>query len=124
MDELNIRNYAHIGDAVYEVFIREKVIYQTSNSKKLHKFTVHFVNAEFQTNLLEKLISVLTEEEKDLARRGRNIPTSSARRINKNLHAQATALEVLLGYNYVHNKDRYQELLLAIDAEIDFSPLV
>ena len=120
MQELNIRNYAHIGDAVYEVFVREKVILLTSNSNKLHRYTVKFVNAQFQTNLLEILQESLTDEEKDLTRRARNIQTSSARRINHTLHRQATALEVLFGYNYIHNKERYNELLKIVEEKIDF----
>ena len=110
MEELNIKNYAHIGDAVYEVFIREHTILMTANLNRLHNLTVGYVNAKYQTELLEKLTEFLTDEEKDLARRARNIPTSSARRIDKALHSSATSLEVLLGYNYVHNRDRYKEL--------------
>ncbi|MBQ3642339.1 Mini-ribonuclease 3 [bacterium] len=110
MEQLNIKNYAHIGDAVYEVFIREHTILMTSNLKKLHNLTISYVNAKFQTELLEKLLPSLTEEEKDLARRARNIPTSSARRIDKALHSSATSLEVVLGFNYVHNKQRFKEL--------------
>ena len=79
MQELNIKNYAHIGDAVYEVFIRERTIMMTSNLQRLHKLTVGFVNAKFQTELLEKLMPSLTEQELELARRARNIPTSSSR---------------------------------------------
>ncbi len=120
MQELNIRSYAHIGDAVYEVFIREKIIYLTSNSNKLHRYSVKFVNAQFQTDLLEKIMEDLSEDEKDLVRRGRNIPTSSARRINQTLHRQATALEVLFGYNYIHNKVRYEELLKLAEKHIVF----
>ncbi len=110
MQELNIKNYAHIGDAVYEVFIREKTIMMTSNLKKLHQLTIGYVNAAFQTELLEKLMPSLTEKEVDLARRARNIPTSSSRRIDRALHSSATSLEVVLGYNYIHNKERYSEL--------------
>ncbi len=121
MQQLNIRNYAHIGDAVYEVFIREKTIYLTANSNTLHKITIKYVNAQFQADLLEKITEYLTAEEKDLVRRARNIPTSSARRINHNLHRQATAFEVLLGYNYINDKDRYQGLLAIIEKNIDFS---
>ena len=62
MQELNIKNYAHIGDAVYEVFIRERTILLTSNLKKLHQYTVHFVNASFQTELLEKITSLIEEK--------------------------------------------------------------
>jgi len=121
MQELNIRNYAHIGDAIYEVFIREKTIYLTSNLNLLHKLTVKYVNAGFQAELLEKITDYLTEAEKDLVRRARNIPTSVARRINHNLHRHATAFEVLLGYNYIHNKQRYNELLNILEKNIDFS---
>lgn len=121
MQELNIKNYAHIGDAVYEVFIRERTIMLTSSLKKLHKYTVHFVNAAFQTTLLEKLMSSLTEQEIDLARRARNIPTSSSRRIDRALHSSATSLEVVLGYNYVHNKERYNELCSLMETLINFN---
>lgn len=119
MQELNIKNYAHIGDAVYEVFIREKTIMLTSNLNRLHKYTVYFVNAKFQTELLEKLTPEFTEKELDLSRRARNIPTSSARRIDKALHSTATSLEVVLGYNYIHNKDRYHELCTVMNGYIE-----
>ncbi len=35
MAEMNLRNYAYIGDAVWETFIREKTIRITENAKKL-----------------------------------------------------------------------------------------
>ena len=119
MQELNIKNYAHIGDAVYEVFIRERTIFLTSNLKNLHKLTVGFVNAKFQTELLEKLMPILTEQEVDLARRARNIPTSSSRRIDRALHSSATSLEVVLGYNYIHNKERYLYLCSEMETFLD-----
>ena len=121
MDELNIKNYAHIGDAVYEVFIREHTILMTSNLNRLHKLTVYFVNAEFQKELLEKIIPYLNQKEVDLARRARNIPTSTARRIDRTLHSYATSLEVVLGYNYIHNKLRYKELCNTMEKLIDFN---
>lgn len=124
MQELNIKNYAHIGDAVYEVFIREHTIMMTSNLTKLHKLTVRFVNAKFQTELLEKLMSFFTEQETELARRARNIPTSSSRRIDRALHSSATSLEVVLGYNYVHNKERYNELCQKMEELIDFENFI
>ncbi len=121
VNELNIKNYAHIGDAVYEVFIRERTIMMTSNLKRLHDLTVHYVNAAFQTELLEKLMPSLDEKEKDLARRARNIPTSTSRRIDRALHSSATSLEVVLGYNYIHNKERYIELCSLMENLIDWS---
>lgn len=120
MDELNIKNYAHIGDAVYEVFVREHTILLTSNLKKLHSATVYYVNAGFQSALLEIIEPYLTDKEIDLSRRARNIPTSSARRIDRALHSAATSLEVIVGYNYIHDKIRFNELCKIMEQHIDF----
>ncbi len=121
LQELNIKNYAHIGDAVYEVFIREHTIMMTSNLQRLHKYTVSYVNAAFQAELLEKITPSLTEHELELSRRARNIPMSSARRTDRALHATATSLEVVLGYNYVHNKERYSSLCALMENFIQFN---
>lgn len=119
--ELNIKNYAHLGDALWELFIREKTVFLTQNLTKLHKYTVFFVNAEYQSKLLEKLTDFLTEEERILIKRARNIPTSSRRKIDRKLHSDATCLEVLLGYNYLHDKTAYNRLIAHIESLIDFS---
>ena len=75
-----LRNYAHIGDAVWEVFVRDYTILQTSNAKLLHKITTDRVKASFQKDMLEFISPNLTEEEHELARRGRNLPIPVARR--------------------------------------------
>lgn len=118
MNELNIKNYSHIGDAFWELYVREKTIFMTENLKKLHEYTVSFVNASFQTKLLNDLKEHLTNDEKDLVRRAGNIKTSTARRINRNLHRTATEFEVLLGYCYLHDKERLNQLLSLIENQI------
>ena len=55
-------------------------------------------------------LRILTDEEKDMLRRAKNIPTSSARKIGHAVHSQATAFEVLIGFNYINNKKRLEEL--------------
>jgi ribonuclease-3 family protein len=50
----------------------------------------------------------LTEEEQELARRGRNLPIPIARRSIQSDYRQATAFEVLIGYWYLHNKERLE----------------
>ena len=64
MEEMNLKGCAHLGDAVYELYIREKVIYKTPNLAKLHKLNTNLVNAQYQCDLLEFLEPYLTEEEK------------------------------------------------------------
>lgn len=117
--DINIRNLAHLGDSVYELFIREYTIFQTQNIKKLHKLTVSFVNAEFQANLLEKLETILTEKEMDIVRRGRNLAVTTAKRINHKTHRIATAFEALLGFLYLNDKKRLTEILEFLKQEIE-----
>ena len=103
---LPLKNYAHIGDAVWEVFVRDYVIQKTSNSKLMHKMTTDRVNATFQKEMLEFISDGLTEEEQELARRGRNLPIPVARKTIQHDYRLATAFEVLIGYWYLHSKYR------------------
>ena len=109
-EELVLRNYAHIGDSVWEVFVRTYTIYKTSNSKLLHKITTDRVNAVFQKEMLNFLMSELTDDEQELARRARNLPIPVARRSIQVDYRQATAFEVLIGYWYLHDKDRLNDI--------------
>jgi len=119
MEKYHLRAYAHIGDAIYEVFIREKVIKHTSNSKKMHELTTKYVKAEFQIEALNYLIPILTEEENDIVRRSRNMPSTTFRRANQSLHRQATAFESLLGFQYINDKTRYNEILAKLNEIIE-----
>lgn len=103
---VSLRNYAHIGDSVWEVFVREYTVFKTSNSKLLHKITTQRVNAAFQRDMLELISEELTEEELDLARRARNLPIPVARRAIQQEYRQATAFEALIGYWYLQDKSR------------------
>lgn len=105
-----LRNYAHIGDAVWEIFVREYTIFKTSNTKLLHKITTDRVKASFQMDMLNLITPSLTEEETDLARRARNLPIPVARRSIQHDYRLATAFEVLIGYWYLHNKERLEEI--------------
>ena len=107
-EEIALRNYAHIGDSVWEVFVRNYTIYKTSNSKILHKITTQRVNAEFQKQMLEFISENLTEDEQELARRARNLPIPVGRRSIQAIYRQATAFEVLIGYWYLHDKERLE----------------
>ena len=105
---INLRNYAHLGDAVWEIFVREFVVFRTSNAKTMHKMTTDRVNATFQANLLQDMMEELTEEEQELARRARNLSIPVARRPIQHVYRQSTAFEVLIGYWYLHNKPRLE----------------
>lgn len=120
-EEIVLRNYAHIGDAVWEVFVRTYTIYKTSNSKLLHKITTDRVNASFQKELLNIIYPNLTEDEQEIARRARNLPIPVGRRSIQTDYRQATAFEVLIGYWYLHDKNRLDEIYSQIKSLEYFS---
>ena len=78
-----------------------------TNSKphKLHIETIKYVKAKSQAKILEKIYDKLTEEEKDIVRRGRN---AENHHLPKNANVQeyryATAFEGLIGYLYLTKK--------------------
>lgn len=110
MEQLSVKQYAHLGDGVWELFVREFIILKTANLAKLHSLTTSFVNAKFQSELSFRLNEILREDEKDLVRRGRNIQVSAKRKIDHSSHNQASGFEALIGYLYLHDKDRLEEL--------------
>ena len=115
-ESIALRNYAHIGDAVWEIFVREYTVFKTSNTKLLHKITTDRVKASFQMNMLNLITPALTEEETDLARRARNLTIPVARRSIQHDYRLATAFEVLIGFWYLHNRKRLEEIYQIIKA--------
>lgn len=65
--------WAYIGDAVYELYVRNYLI-ETTNLKpnKLHKEAIKYVKAGSQAQILEKIYELLTDSEKEIVKRGRN----------------------------------------------------
>lgn len=110
-EEINLRNYAHLGDAVWELFIREITVLQSHNAKELHRITIEKVNAQFQSNLLIKIQDDLTPEEQEIVRRARNMPVPIARRSNQGEYRMATAFEALIGWWHKNDKQRLEIIL-------------
>lgn len=118
MEEMGLRHLAYLGDAVWELFVRERTILQTSNAGALHKITTERVKAGFQAHLLEELEPILNEEEKEVARRGRNLPIPVARRNNQKEYRHATAFETLIGWWYYYDKNRLENVLQILENHI------
>ena len=91
---------AHLGDGVFELMVRSwLVLHGKATSRGLHKATVHFVAAPAQAAMARKLEGVLTEEEQDVFRRGRNTsPHTIPKAASREEYQTATALEALFGY--------------------------
>ena len=119
MQEINLRNYAYLGDAVWELFIREKTIFKTSNSKKLHQLTTSLVKTDYQCELLHQLEPKLTEDEQELVKRARNLPIPVGRKNIQAQYRQATAFEALIGWTYSNDKKRYNEIIEMLGINLD-----
>lgn len=111
MEELNLRNYAYLGDAIWELFIREITILKTQNAKDLHKMTTDKVKAQYQCDLLVSLEEELTEDEQEIMRRARNLPVPVARRSMQAEYRMATAFEALIGWWHNNDKQRLDAIL-------------
>ena len=115
MQEINLRNYAYLGDAIWELHIRSITILKTNNSKKLHEITTNLVNTDFQCEMLEKISPHLTDSELEIAKRARNLPIPIGRRHIQGQYRKATAFETLIGYWHIYSKERLEEILNIIN---------
>ena len=94
---------AFLGDAVYELFIRERVIGRGSSPKVdiLNRESTRYVNAGAQARAIKAMIDggFLSEEEISVAKRARNHRTSTkAKNADPVDYKWATALEALIGW--------------------------
>ena len=122
---MDYRNYnsialAFLGDAVYERFIRERIVRHGSvGADKMHREAVRYVKAAAQEHALRAMADSLTEDEADVVRRARNHKiTSKPRNADPLTYKMATAFEALLGYLYLTGQSgRIRELLPYLQGE-------
>lgn len=114
--QLNSLALAYMGDAVYDLFIRGRLLESgKTRPNKLHLEATRYVSAKAQAAALKALIDsgFLSEEELEIARRGRNAKSGT---VPKNTDVQtyrhSTALEALIGWLYLANEHkRLKELI-------------
>lgn len=106
-DSFSPHTLAYIGDCVYELFVRNKIILEYGNipSKKLHNFCVSMARASFQSKIYFIIEDILNDKEKVILKRGRN---SNSISIPKNCSVKeyrfATGVECLFGYLYLNGE--------------------
>ncbi len=104
---------AHLGDSVYEVMVRSWLCTTgKAKPKDLHRATVKYVAAPAQAAMSQKILPMLTQEESDVFRRGRNAaPHSIPKAATRGEYQTATALEALFGWLYLQgHTQRLNEL--------------
>src|SRR5690606_1485260 len=104
---------AYVGDAVYELYVRLKAVMgeRPATVRDVHRRVVALVRAEVQTDVLRSIEPRLTDEERDVVRRGRNAATASPS-LAPEVRCASTALEALVGYLYIEGRrERLDQLL-------------
>ena len=101
--QLSPLQLAYIGDAVYELLVRQYLIsIKNISVHELHVESIKYVKAKAQRNILFSIEDKLTEEEWNVVKRGRNAKSGT---IPKNADLQdykyATGFEALIGFLYL-----------------------
>ena len=92
---------AYIGDCVYELFVRSRILHRNEKVARLHRASAKRAKASSQSALAESLQDFFTEEEAAVFRRGRNAhPKTMAKNASMVDYRKATGLECLIGYLY------------------------
>lgn len=114
--QLNGLALAYVGDAVYEIYIRDYLIDQgQTKPNKLHHTATNYVSAKAQAYLIQKMLeeNILTETEDIYYRRGRNAKShTGAKNADITTYRIATGFEALMGYLHLTKQtERMEELI-------------
>ncbi len=105
---------AFVGDAVYSLYVREKLVRGTDfKTGMLQKLASQKVSAHGQSELTEKILPALTEDEADIFRRGRNAKkTTRSKHASVGEYNRSTGFEAVLGYLYLTGQYQRIDFLL------------
>ncbi|XP_068648479.1 uncharacterized protein [Aristolochia californica] len=119
----NAATLAYVGDSVYELYARRHFLFPPLNMDEYNERVMEVVRCEAQDALLKKLLDdeFLSEEERVILRWGKNIGTGKTRTIKRAgvaVYNRASSLETLIGYLYLTDVERLEELM----QKMGFSP--
>lgn len=106
---------AYIGDAVFDILVRTVLVSRgNAPADKLTKKASKIVCAERQSAMIRALKEQLSDEEREIYRRGRNAKSNSkAKNASTADYRRATGFEALVGYLYLQQKHERVASLIA-----------
>ena len=110
---------AYLGDAVYELYVRQLLIFPPQRIQSYHQQVVSWVRAESQAKTLDRLLIHLSEDELAIVKRGRNAAPQRLKRVDPEIYQKATALETLVGYLHLTDCDRLVMLFQLISQNVE-----
>lgn len=111
---------AYIGDSVYEIFVRTRVIeeHEDMPPAKLHRFSTQYVKASAQANSVKAMLPHLSENEEAVFKRGRNAKSyTKPKNADVADYRMATGLEALFGFLYLSGENERLDELMTIAYE-------
>lgn len=119
INQISSLGLAHLGDAVYELMVRSWLcLHGKATNKGLHKAAITYVSAPAQAQRCQKFLPLLTEEEQDVFRRGRNSHTAAVPKgASIGEYHTATALEALFGWLYLRGETERLNQLFSLMME-------
>ncbi|MCR5801684.1 MAG: Mini-ribonuclease 3 [Lachnospiraceae bacterium] len=114
--EYSPSSLAFIGDAYFELKVRTAILKQAQRPvKELNKLKVKLVSADAQAVYYDKLSAedgILSAEELDIMKRGRNAFSKSTRGSSVGAYRKATGFEALMGYlSLLGDDERCDEII-------------
>lgn len=113
IDAISNLGLAHMGDCVFEILCRAYLCARGEKTvDRLHRDTIAMVKAPAQAQFADRMLPLLTEEERAYYRRGKNAHVHAVPRgATPAEYAKATGVEALFGYLYLSGrKERANEL--------------
>lgn len=113
---LNGLALAYIGDAIYELAVREYLV-EAGQTKpnQLHHYATQYVSAKAQSKLIDTMLEEdwLSDEEMTFYKRGRNAKSHTrAKNVDAKTYSQSSGFESLMGYLYLtQQSERLDELI-------------
>ena len=102
---------AHVGDAYFHLFVRTRLLEVTRNVTRLHELSAQIVSATAQAKTYHALENFLSDDERDIFRRGRNAKSHAPRKATVAEYHASTGFEALLGELFLRrNLTRLDEI--------------
>lgn len=110
---------AYIGDEIYDLIIRTIVVGRgNTKAGNLHRAASQLVKAHAQAEMMKTIAPLLTEEEADIYRRGRNAKSPTmAKNATMSDYRRATGFEALMGYLYL--MDEFPRIVMLVKAALE-----
>lgn len=118
--EANGQILAYLGDAVWELFVRENAIAKGYNIGNVNRYAKKFVNAKIQSEFLKKIFPDLSTEYAEIVKRAKN---SNIKTFPKSCsvmeYKEATAFEALIAIWYTNGEHgKIREIIKEMEGAI------